>query len=124
MGQQSKNAAPAPISLEDYAAQNDIGKLAGVQFVSLRCTAFYLFSSGMVKDQSPDMSAKFEQGAAVFITAAVSVQKDQTDFVTDQVRRMMAMYGDRARAAKAATGNVFDDAILRSDALFCKRVAG
>jgi hypothetical protein len=38
--------------------------------------------------------------------------------------RMIDMYSDRARAAKAATGSVFDDPILSSDFLYCKRIAG
>ena len=123
IAQQPSNAAPAPIKLEDYAAKNDLGKPAGVQFVSLRCAALYIFSANVLKNDSPDMAANFDKAAKSFLAAALSAAKDQ-DFVTDQVPRMIAMYSDRARAARAATGNMFEDPILHSDILFCKRVTG
>jgi hypothetical protein len=43
-------------------------------------------------------------------------------FVRDQVQRTARMYSDRARAAKANTGSVFEDAQLRSDMFFCKPI--
>src|SRR5262245_54021624 len=125
IAQQSSNAPPAPIKLEDYAATNDVAKPAGVQFVSLRCASLYLFLSEWLKQENrEEMAAKFEEAAKSLFTAALSTGKNQADFVTDQVPRMIAMYSERARSAKAATGNVFEDPILHSDILFCKRIAG
>lgn len=124
VAQQSHEPSPAPTTLEAYAAQNDIGTPAGAQFVSLRCASFYLFSSDMVKDEQPEMAARFRESAKVLIATALRVAMYQTEFVSEQLPRMVAMYGDRAQAAKAATGSVFDDPILGSDALFCKRIAG
>ena len=125
IAQQSSNAPPAPIKLEEYAATNDVAKPAGVQFVSLRCASLYMFVSEWLKQEDRrEMAAKFEEAAKSFLTAALGVAKGQENFVTDQVPRMIAIYSDRARAAKAATGNVFEDPILHSDILFCKRIAG
>jgi hypothetical protein len=123
IAQQQSNTPPAPIKLEDYAAKNDIAEPAGVQFVMLRCAALHMFTSNMLKNDRPDLAANYDKTAKSFLAAALDAAKDQ-EFVTDQVPRMIAMYSDRARAARAATGNIFEDPILHSDILFCKRVTG
>lgn len=121
---QQPNASPPPISLEQFAEKNDLTKPAGIQFVSLRCGALHLFSAGMLATDSPDMAARFNESAKMFITMALSSAQGGNEFVRDQVERMTLMYSERARAAKANTGNVFDDPIVREDILFCKRVTG
>ena len=82
-----------------------------------------MFSSNILKDDSPDLAANYNKSAKSFLAAALGASKDQ-EFVADQVPRMIAMYNDRARAARAATGNLFEDPIIHSDIFFCKRVAG
>ena len=124
VAQPSSDPAPASTTLEDYAARNDIGKPAGAQFVSLRCASLYLFSADMLKDEQPDVAARFRESAKVLIATALRVAMYQAEFVSDQLPRMMAMYSDRAQAAKAAARSVFDDPFLSSDAAFCKRITG
>lgn len=121
---QQSNAAPPPISLDQFAEKNDLSKPAGIQFVSLRCAALHLFSAGMLASDSPAMAAQFNESAKMFVTKALATPQAGSDFVRDQLERMTLMYGDRARAAKANTGNVFDDPIVKSDMFFCKRVTG
>lgn len=121
--QGSSPASPPPISLEEYAAKNGINNEAAIQFISLRCTALYMFSAGMLQNDNAGMAAQFEEGATRFLALAFQTAKRQEDFVRDQVQRMSRMYSDRARAAKANTGNVFEDTLLRSDMFFCKPIA-
>lgn len=116
-------ASPPPISLDDYSSKNGLKGQAGVQFVSLRCSAVYLFAAGMLRNDSPSMAEKYDAGAKGMMAIALGTQGATEEFVRDQIGRMASMYSDRARAAKANTGNVFDDALLRSDILFCKAIS-
>ena len=54
-----------------------------------------------------------------FDLAAQHSDQAQGNYVIDQLQRMTLMYTDRARAAKANTGNMFDDELLSSDKSFC-----
>lgn len=122
-GPAAANPPPAPISLEQYAKTNNIAGRAGVQFVSLRCGSLYTFTAGMLEADGQAELADAHRGVAKGFTAkAIGVSDDRT-FVLDQMKRMLAMYSERARQSKANTGSVFDDLLLRSDFEFCKRAA-
>lgn len=116
-------AAPSPVTLENYVATHGIDDQAGVQFLTLRCAALYLLSSNWLSDESPGVAAQFKVAGKQFLAVASSTAKGQEEFIRDQVGRMTQMYSDRARAAKANTGSVFDDPLLRSDMFFCKKLA-
>lgn len=117
------NPPPAPVSLEQYATTNNIAGRAGVQFVTLRCGSLYTFTAGMLQaDDKAELADTHREVANRFIVRAISAGDDQ-GFILDQMKRMLAMYSERAKQSKANTGNVFDDPLLRSDLEFCKKAS-
>ena len=121
LAQVSRNSSPQPVSLDQFAGSSDITSPGGIQFISLRCGALHLFIAGILESQLPKMAGPFDESAKSFVGAAITVSNDSS-FVFDQLKRMVEMYSERAKAAKANTGNMFADPILNGDSAFCKRL--
>lgn len=123
LGPAAANPPSAPVSLEQYAKSNNIAGRAGTQFITLRCGSLYTFTAGMLQaDDQAGLADTHREVANRFIARALTTGDDQA-FILDQMKRMLAMYSERAKQSKATAGSVFNDPLLRSDVEFCKNIA-
>ena len=122
--QRSDANSPATISIEEYVQQNTLNNIAAKQFVVLRCSGLYLFFAGVTQANGDRQKAKlFSDQAVVFVGIAQQLEiKKESTFPLDQMRLMGEMCDERAKVAKARTGNWSDDKIIASDAAYCKRM--
>ena len=96
---------------------------AAKTFVGLRCTSLLLIWSKYLQDNGEnELAQKFERSAQLALGLAQSVKSFDEEYGRAQIRIMVDGYKERWLKAKAMTGNVSDDRIIRSDLAFCGRV--
>jgi len=110
--------APPTVTLTEYISRNSLESVTTKQFIFMRCGALFLLYAAAI---GPGAQAdKFSHVAAkLFEAAQMPDTATQRAFVLDQGQRMLAMYMERAKSAKARTGNWSDDSIIKSDADVC-----
>lgn len=112
--------------LQNYVGQNDLSKNPGAMgHVLLRCASLMTIMANYAeKQEGMQKAAKIYRTAGErFLDASLKTPGMNQSLAVDQSARMEEAYIERALRAKALTGNVFDDPVLRSDAQFCSSLS-
>ena len=115
------------VPIEEFLKSENSGKDelgdATKSFVGLRCTSLMLIWSKFLRDNGKnDLSQEFERSAELALGLAKSVKLFNEEYGREQIRIMVGGYKERWLKAKAMTGNVSDDRLIKSDMLLCRQI--